>query len=295
MKKVLCGTFIIFIYLQITADLLTVHVNDTWEYRYEKTRNSYTELGQGENDIIRGTFVLKIDSIITNSNPDTRFVFVTKSDSMWSNKAQDTPTKRTSQQLIYKISGDTMVETTSGNKFPHYFAYWQLPDTSWGLSGKSFERKTLVQDTFVNSASLTMRKQTDFNIQSTETPYYQSIYSDADTLIWIDTIGLFQQVSHNYSRVMAEQISSINVSNTIECITLMKRNGKEINLFKTSTVSTPFKGIYTNNGLTKKTRYYSINGCIHDKVSSSQMGSRLIVQVNPGNQSCVEKIVQLFK
>lgn len=295
MKHVFCISIIIFSYMQIAGELLTVHVNDTWEYRYDKHSYSYTNTGEVFQITTTGTFVLKIDSIITNSDTDTLFVYVTKSDSIWNCNGKDTSTKKISQQLFYKISGDTMIEKTSGGQQALYFSYWQLPDTSWSSSGQLFERKTIIKDTFVNEASLKIRNQMSYFYKSHELSNYLSTTSNADTVIWLENVGLLKQVSSSSETTDNDHISLLINSKSIECITLMKRNGKEIDLFRTSTVSTPFKGIYTNNGITKKARYYSINGCIQNKLSSSQMGSRLIVKVNPANQSCVEKILQLFK
>lgn len=296
MKNVICLIFIMFIFMTVDAERLIVHVNDTWEYSYEKTSGGYSSTGPLENETISGIIVWKVDSIITNPDHET-ILYVTKSDSIQKSNTRSGPsTIKTSLQVSYKISGDTVVEIISGSILSKihspYFSYWQLPDTSWASSTQWFERKTIVKDTLVNATSSKMRNQTSLSSRVIRTSSYESSDKTTDTLVWLDSIGLFQQVSYNSKTSIDDLVHSLISTQSIEHITLTKRNGKEINQYRTKTINPRLR---FDNTFCAKAKYFSINGCLHAKLPAAQVTNRLIVQINTDHHSGSKKILQLCK
>jgi len=228
---------------------------DTWKYAFQKF--SYDHNALFMYDTTFGKITFSLDSIAKKT--DSTFWYITQRDSVlvratgrsiYGSIIDTTYITDTTFQQIHTIVNDTM-----GYGNDPFFSFYQKPDES--VSGYSqHRRKTVATNLLVNNVQFHAFLRAEFSWTGHVGGGGEDIDSSNDSIIWIDSIGLYQKISC----LASIHGTPLDYRSYHEYYTLINHNGHSITV---QPAAIAFKGSKLREnatGMDKSTCFFDIQG-----------------------------------
>jgi hypothetical protein len=256
---------------------------DIWEYAIQKTFSTVFASYSRIRTITTGKAALFLDSITKKT--DTTFWYVTKTESLWGKETGMIDSgyiPNSSYHHTIFIVNDTM---HGNDSIIIFFSFYNIPDsTDTSTLNIRFQRKTDTRAVPFNNMRFSAFVRTVDNESNCGGLISVSSRSSNDTIVWLDSVGLYQKMSHrNFTKV--DNIET-NSDDTYERYTLTSHNGTNVTVTPAAIAqkgNNPQRGV---SGIGKSSRFFDVQGKALSGRSTHFINHCIIIQQFP-NGHCV--------
>jgi hypothetical protein len=261
---------------------------DTWEYAFQKISFTCIASSSINYDTIFGKITFSLDSI--SQKTDTTFWYVTKTDSLRVKKIGIFDSEYVSNAFYHQsisIVNSTML-SSDGNAV--FFSFYHMPDsTDTADLANGYLRKTVEKNIVFNNVQFYGFLKTVYSWSGQKTPSLSTTNSSGDSIIWIDSIGLYYKKSYKNNSSQSEY--EINIDNNYENYRLLRHNG-------TSLTVTPVAIAPKGDNLRKNAdakdmppRFFDIRGRALGQRSIHFINHAIIIQQFPNGRCAIKSYI----